>query len=190
MASTFLKSITSTDELPDDGKPHVAIVGRSNVGKSSLVNALTGGKKLAYVSATPGRTQTINLFDVDRRYILVDLPGYGFAKVPKGAKGGLIDLIDDYLANADQLALVLAMIDARHGPTDLDKDMFFHLLESHIPFVVVANKIDKLPKSKALSLLKGIAAEYPHLTVIPCSTTESDGLGAVRSAIDNAIRAR
>ncbi len=189
MASTFLKSVTDVTELPEN-KPHVAIVGRSNVGKSSLVNALTGGQKLAHVSATPGRTQLINLFDVDKRYVLVDLPGYGFAKVPKAKRGALTDLVMDYLANADALTLVLAMIDARHGPTDLDKDMFFHLLESRIPFVVVANKADKLSKSELLLLQRDLTKEYPHLTVLPCSTVEKGGLGAVREAIVAAIRNR
>src|SRR5690349_474674 len=119
MNVTFLKSAPHIEDLPESNKPHIAFVGRSNVGKSSLLNDLAGTKGLAKVSSQPGRTQMVNLFDVDNRFFLVDLPGYGYAKASKTARDRYSDLIRDYLWQAHQIRLVVLVIDSRLGPTDL-----------------------------------------------------------------------
>jgi GTP-binding protein len=188
MSSVFLRSITSAADLPPTDAPHIAVVGRSNVGKSSFVNRLTATPGLAKVSASPGRTRTINLFEVDKRYLLVDLPGYGFARAAKQEHAEYTALIDEYLANAKRIALVILLIDARHGPSELDKDMLFHLLEASTPFVMVANKADKLPRSSAAHHLQKLADTYPHVTVLPCSMETGQGFGEVKAAIDAAVR--
>ena len=188
MSATFLRSLTSTDDLPETDAPQVAMLGRANVGKSSFINHLTGQKGLANVSASPGRTRTINLYDIDRRYLLVDLPGYGYSKAAKEDREGFRAMIEGYLSSAKRLALVLLVIDARHGPTDLDRDMISFLLDSETPFVMIANKMDKLPRSKTLSILRGYANEFPHVTLIPCSTVADKSTNDIRAEIDKALR--
>lgn len=190
MHAVFLKSITDLAHVPPGKKPHVALVGRSNVGKSSLVNSLTGSKKkLARVSAAPGHTQTINFYEVDGRFFLVDLPGYGFAKAGKEKKIVLADIINDYLTNAKHLALVLLVIDARLGPTEADRLMLTELVRSKIPTVMILNKIDKLTRVQSTSLVKTLVAAYPDMKRISHSVTTSIGRGEIMEEIERAVRA-
>ena len=145
-------------QFPRDPRPEVALSGRSNVGKSSLINTLLGRKSLARVSSTPGKTITINFYDVDKKLFLVDLPGYGFAKRRPEDKAQWSALTDGYFTsnpNIDLLKLVIQLVDSRVGPTADDEMMLQFLAESEIPFVVVATKCDKLnaterKKSEAL----------------------------------------
>jgi GTP-binding protein len=188
MAVTFLKSATKLEELPADNKPHVALVGRSNVGKSSLLNHLTNQKGLARVSAEPGRTQTINLFNVDSRYYLVDLPGYGFAKTSKAKRQDFAGMLRDYLWQAQQLCLVLLIVDARIGPTDLDRDMLAYLASGKIPVVMIVNKIDKLSNSESINLQRHLEANYPQLPFIPHSNVSGKGRGEILDTIERAVR--
>jgi len=187
MTVTFLKSVTELEELPKNDKPHIAMVGRSNVGKSSLLNNLTHQKNLARVSSTPGRTQTINLFEVDHQFLLVDLPGYGFAKTSKEKRQGFSDMIHDYLWQTQQLKLVLLIIDARVGPTDLDKDMLAYLESGRIPVALIVNKIDKLPYSESVQLLRALEANYSTIPVIPHSNVTGKGRGEILEAIEQSI---
>lgn len=186
--TTFIKSATNLEQLPQGNKPHVAMVGRSNVGKSSLLNALANQKGLARVSAEPGRTQTINLFDVDGRFYLVDLPGYGFAKTSKAKREDFAGMLRDYLWQAQQLCLVLLIIDARIGPTDLDRDMLEYLASGKIPVAIIVNKIDKLSNSESINLQRMLESTYPQINFIPHSSITGQGRGEIWQVIEQAVR--
>ena len=179
MATIFVKSATTVSDLPAGSRPHVAFVGRSNVGKSSLLNALTGQKGLARVSATPGRTQMINVFDADGAYFLIDLPGYGYAKASKEKREVFASIIQEYLWNAPSLKLVLQIIDARHGLTDLDQEMLTFLRHAKIPVVIVANKVDKLSRSEALAMRRELEKTYSDAKIIFHSNVTGDGRGEI-----------
>ena len=150
-------------QFPKETQPQIAFSGRSNVGKSSLMNALLGRKKLARVSGTPGKTITVNFYDVDRKLYLVDLPGYGFAKRPYADKERWSLLTDGYFTrnpSSDALKLVLQLVDVRTGPTDEDITMINYLIDSSIPFLVVLTKCDKLSKTALSARVKEIEEEY------------------------------
>ncbi len=189
MPAIFIKSAYKIEDLPKSDKPHIALVGRSNVGKSSLLNHLTDQKGLARESSEPGRTQCMNVFEVNKRFFLIDLPGYGFAKTSKAKREGFSDMVRDYLWQVQQLKMVLLIIDARQGPTDLDRDMIEYLEAGKIPFTLVVNKIDKLSKSEATVLLQKLEATYPQTVRIPHSNVNGIGRGEIRQAIDQAVRA-
>jgi GTP-binding protein len=142
----FVTSATRTDQLPDSAG-EVAFVGRSNVGKSSLINALAGRKQLARVSNTPGRTQLINLFAEAGGGTLVDLPGYGYAKVPGRVRRDWPEMIEGYLLHREPLAMVFVLVDAEIGPTSLDVTMLDWLRANEVPHTVVATKSDKVRSS-------------------------------------------
>ena len=167
-------------QFPRDARPQIAFSGRSNVGKSSLINTILGRKSLARVSSTPGKTITINFYDVDGKLYLVDLPGYGFAKRNPADKAKWSALTDGYFtanANIDRLCLVLQLVDSRVGPTADDEMMLSFLRECELPFVVIATKIDKL---NATERKKNMAAlcEHPLVkgaSVIPFSALKGEG---------------
>jgi GTP-binding protein len=152
--ATFLTSATTPAGFPAPGLPEVAFAGRSNVGKSSLINSLTGFKGLARTSSTPGRTRMLNWFQVKapsgREVAFVDLPGFGYAKVSKDMRKGFGTLIDQYITTREELALVIVIIDARRGAEDEEKDMLPWLEEHHRKTLVVLTKADKLSKSQRL----------------------------------------
>jgi len=141
-------SLTDVKQLPTDGLPEIALVGRSNVGKSSLINKLCGKRNLAFISSTPGKTQALNYFLINESFYIVDLPGYGYARVPEHVKAGWSKLIENYLSNREQIKLVLHIVDARHEPTELDKMMAGWLDYFKIPYIIVITKIDKIARSK------------------------------------------
>lgn len=188
MKVTFLKSATNQAELPIGDKPQIAMVGRSNVGKSTLINHLANQKNLARVSATPGRTQMINLFDVDGRFLLVDLPGYGYAKNSKEKQDVMSDMIGGYLEDNKSLKLVFIIIDSRIGPTDLDREMLGFLESLSIPVVMIVNKIDKLTNSKTVETLRDLKSGYPFATLIAHSNVTGKGRGEVLEVIEQALR--
>ncbi len=188
MKVTFLKSATNLQELPRGKKPHIAFVGRSNVGKSTLLNDLAGKKGLAYVSSMPGRTQMINLFEVDSRFYLVDLPGYGYAKTSKDKRQDFIKLLGDYLSDTEQLVFVLLVIDSRIGLTELDRDMLFQLQAVGMPCAVIINKIDKLTRSELNSFLEKIGSDYPQAVLLTHSSITGKGCGEIWEAIEKAVR--
>jgi len=144
----FVKGIVGTDKILEDGKKQIAFVGRSNVGKSSLINSLTKIKDLAKSSSTPGRTQEINFFLIDNKFYFVDLPGYGFAKVSKKQREKIRKMIVWYLSYSGVKPVkVILILDAKVGIKDFDLDMLDLLKEENIETIVVANKIDKVKKS-------------------------------------------
>ena len=153
----FFKAAYKKEEIPKHSYKEIAFVGRSNVGKSSLLNMICNNFKLAYVSQKPGKTRSINFYLVDNKFVLVDLPGYGFARVPKREKKAWQTLIESYLNNRKNLKGVFALIDSRHPPTSLDKLMIDYLKSLDIPFQVILTKVDKLSKNernKAISIVK------------------------------------
>lgn len=184
----FIKSAVNVAGLPADGKPQVAILGRSNVGKSTLINSLTGQKGLSRTSATPGRTQLINLFKINNAFYLVDLPGYGYAKAAKHKRDAFQQLIFEYLDRAPLLKLAVAIIDARLGPTDLDLQLLIRLEEANIPFIVIANKIDKLNRSERAKLTRDLADKLPGARVLPHSAKTSEGRDQIFATIQEACR--
>ncbi|MFN3393769.1 MAG: ribosome biogenesis GTP-binding protein YihA/YsxC [Candidatus Thermochlorobacter sp.] len=141
----FVKSVTSPDALPKDGLPEIAFVGRSNVGKSSLLNLLMG-RKLAHTSATPGKTRELNFFLINRKFYFVDLPGYGYAKVQKSLQEEWKVLLEWYLKARTQLKLVLLLIDARHATMAIDKQMQEFLAFYGRRYALIRTKVDKLSK--------------------------------------------
>ncbi|MBM3618633.1 MAG: YihA family ribosome biogenesis GTP-binding protein [Alphaproteobacteria bacterium] len=149
----FVLGVAGLSQLPASDMPEVAFVGRSNVGKSSFVNALTGRKTLAKVSNTPGRTQQLNFFNLDGHMMLVDLPGYGFAKVPEKQKIEWVKLLKKYLRGRPQLQRVFVLVDARHGVKDLDIDMMKMLDETAVIYQVVLTKADKISKAEQEKVL-------------------------------------
>lgn len=167
-------------QIPGDPKTQIAFSGRSNVGKSSLINTLLGRKNLARVSSSPGKTITINFYDVDGKLYLVDLPGYGFAKRSPEEKKQWSALTDGYFTqnkNIDRLSLVLQLVDSRVGPTADDEMMLSFLRESELPFVVVATKVDKLNATDRKNNLETIR-NHPLITgapVIPFSSLKGEG---------------
>ncbi len=175
--------ISAGDARQFPGKPvaQIALSGRSNVGKSSLVNTILGRKALARVSSAPGKTITVNFYDVDGKFFLVDLPGYGFAKRPPQEKAKWSELTDGYFTknpNLDRLVLVLQLIDLKVGPTADDVMMLRYLAQAELPFAVIATKTDKLNKTNRTAALAALAEheDIPEGTpIIPFSALTGEG---------------
>lgn len=174
-----------TDQFPKDAVPQIAFSGRSNVGKSSLINCLLGRKSLARVSGTPGKTVTINFYDVDKKLFLVDLPGYGYARRSGEKRQVFSSLTDSYFtANplGDRLRLVVQLIDSRVGPTDDDTMMMQWLLDNGIPFIVALTKTDKLKPRELAEILDNLQHEFfrdVSVEVIPFSSVTREGKDAL-----------
>ena len=196
---SFLASYGLLKQIPPSKRMEVAFAGRSNVGKSSLINKLLGRKALAKVSAVPGKTATINFYDLDKtihinyfridgKFYLVDLPGYGYAKVAKSEKYRWAELIEGYLNDPERdLGLVLLLIDIRHPPTQLDCQMANYLIETERPFLVVLTKADKLNKTEREKRLSAIADELPcgdELTIVPFSSQTGEGVEVLRGILE------
>jgi GTP-binding protein len=147
-SAEFVVSAVYRKDYPLQTMPEIAFVGRSNVGKSSLMNKMLNRKKLVKVSRTPGRTQTVNFFRINELIYFVDLPGYGYARVPQSVRKGFGPMIERYLTGRRLLACVVHIVDARHPPTELDLIMRDYLLHQDLPVLTVATKSDKLPKGK------------------------------------------
>jgi len=155
-SAEFIISAAHQKQLPADALPEIALAGRSNVGKSSLINRMLGRKNLARTSSVPGKTQTLNYYRVNGELYFVDLPGYGYAKVSKAQRASWGKLIESYLLGREHLKLVLQIVDLRHPPTADDCAMFEWLRHYAIPTIVVATKADKVPKTHIPRHLKAV----------------------------------
>ena len=179
--SNITLTVGNAKQFPCEPRPQIALSGRSNVGKSSLINTLLGRKSLARVSSAPGKTITINYYDIDKKMFLVDLPGYGYAKRSLESKRVWSTLAEDYFTKnptPDSIKLVLQLIDIRTGPTADDVMMINWLLDAGVSFTVVATKTDKLSKSQLKAALDNLEEEYfkgTGIEVIPFSSVTREG---------------
>ncbi len=184
----FVTGIADLDQLPAADLPEVAFAGRSNVGKSSLINALTGRRQLARISQTPGRTQQINLFDLGGRLMLVDLPGYGYADAPKPAVEAWQSLVRRYLRGRSALLRTCLLIDARHGPKDNDRRFMAMLAEAAVAYQVILTKIDQVRAGERPDLIATLEADLArrlgaHPELIATSARDGLGLDRLRAAL-------
>lgn len=183
-SAEFIKGIVKADDFLSDGKPQICFIGRSNVGKSSVINALTNKKGLARTSSTPGRTQQINLFLINKSFYLVDLPGYGFADMSRAGQDELQALIRWYLWESDyKQKKVVLIIDAKVGPTVNDLEMLRTLEEYDKEVIIVANKVDKLKSSERIKQLAKIKYAIGDHEMIPCSALKRIGLAELSREI-------
>lgn len=185
---TFLGSFQH--ELPEHGLPEIAFAGRSNVGKSSLLNVMMRRKSLARTSSTPGRTQAINLFRLGEACVLADLPGYGYARVPDAVRRSWGPMIEAYLGERSTLALVVLLVDVRRDVRAEEGELRFNLTQARIPSVVVATKVDKLKKQPRQRQLAAIRRDL-HLPAgqpIPFSAHTGEGRDRLWDAIETAVR--
>jgi GTP-binding protein len=187
-SARFVKSAKQANDFPKDRKPEIAFCGRSNSGKSSLLNALTNSQGLARTSSSPGRTQLINFFLVGQTYY-VDLPGYGYAKVPKGIRDTWGEMIEGYLRNREPLKLAIMLVDSRIPPTDSDQTMKGWLDHFGIPNLIVLTKSDKISRNELTKALKIGAETLQTKEIIAFSAITGFGkeevLKKIRDAIDH-----
>ena len=175
----FLTSAAKSGQYPDETLPEVAFAGRSNVGKSSLINTLTGRKALAKVSSSPGKTRTINFFLIDGAWRIVDLPGYGYAKVSKSESQAWGKMMESYLENRSNLRKVVQLVDCRHAPTAQDKQMYEYLRYYGLDGLVVATKADKLSRNelnKNLAVIKKELELTEEDQIVPVSSLNKTGV--------------
>ena len=188
ISAEFIKSAFDEPDWPRDEKPEIAFLGRSNVGKSSLINSLLGVKGLARTSSTPGRTQSLNFFLINNRFRFVDLPGYGYAKVPKIIKASWGEMATNYLAKRSQLVLSIQIVDSRHEPTTLDLQLNEWLAAHAKPRIVVATKSDKLSKNELRKNFERVKKTLDAGLIIAYSATTGLGREEVWRAIEEATR--
>lgn len=182
-SAKFIKGIVGPDELLDQDIPQIAFVGRSNAGKSSLLNSLTNSKKLAITSKTPGRTREINVFLVNNSHFFMDLPGYGYAKAGGGVIEKISELISWYLFESPYTPKVVVLIDAVVGPTKDDFGILHELEKDGKEVVIVANKVDKIKKSHFHKRIKELRQLLPTHTLIPYSSTKKIGIAELQNEL-------
>ncbi len=185
----FITSAPSLRDCPEPDLPEICFAGRSNVGKSSLINRITNKKRLARTRNTPGKTQQMNFYQIDDAFFIVDLPGFGFAKVPKKERDRWGRDIQEYLSKRSTLKLILHLVDSRHNPTALDEEFFYWMASNEKPFAVLLTKADKLSNNKIASAkkqTKDILAEMNiEVPIIPCSANSGAGEEDIRSLISD-----
>ena len=187
LTAEFVKSAFDSRHWTMDGLPEIAFLGRSNVGKSSLINSLLARKGLARTSNTPGRTQSLNFYLINEQFYFVDLPGYGYAKVPKSMRSDWGQMAGEYLEGRETLALSVQLVDSRHKPTALDAQLNEWLLFHNKPHIIAATKADKLSSNQLKKSIAVIDSELPESAVIAYSSTSGKGRDALWNAIRDAL---
>ena len=183
----FLCSYFDARELPLEKKPEVVFVGRSNAGKSSMINKLVNRKKFAYTSSKPGKTAAINYFSIDNSIYIVDLPGYGFAQRSKTERRGWGSLIETYFSLGRDMRLVVLLIDIRHGPTEDDVMMYEYLMSKTVPFCVAATKSDKVSKTAAKEMVESISEQF-GVNAFAFSSENGEGVDTLKAIIEDLDR--
>ncbi|MBP1689700.1 MAG: GTP-binding protein [Deltaproteobacteria bacterium] len=186
-SATFVGAASEPGRFPAPSHPEVAFAGRSNVGKSSAINRLVGRRGLARTSSTPGRTQQLNFFDINDRLVLVDLPGYGYAKVSHAARDAWRPLVESYLGTRGVLAGVILIVDVRRGLEEEEDQLLEFLAALAIPALVIATKIDKLNRGAQAKALRALATGA--VPIVPFSAVTGEGVAAVWKAIAEWTRA-
>lgn len=188
--SKFILSAVNSNQFPKDDLPEVVFVGRSNVGKSSILNALLNRKNLAYVGSTPGKTQQINFFNIDEKLYFVDLPGYSFSVMGKEKSEKISKVIDSYLKSRKNIALVMMLVDIRHKPSKDDELMYEYLINSDLNFIIVPTKADKVPITKVNDYCRVIQDSLnapEEIDIIPISSTKKNNLEAIWQVISQIL---
>ncbi|MCG1009197.1 YihA family ribosome biogenesis GTP-binding protein [Salinicoccus sp. ID82-1] len=183
-------SAVSSEQYPNTGLSEIALSGRSNVGKSSFINAVAGRRNMARTSSKPGKTQTLNFYNMDDQFIFVDVPGYGYAKQSKKSREQWGRMIESYLAEREPLSAVIQLIDLRHKPTEDDVLMYNYLKHFEIPVIIICTKMDKISKSKVEKHLKIVreAIDFdPDDIIIPFSSMDKNNMPKVMDAISKFV---
>ena len=186
-SAEFIKSAFTEAEWPADSKPEIAFLGRSNVGKSSVINSLLAVRGLARTSSTPGRTQSLNFFSINERFRFVDLPGFGYARVPKNIKSSWGEMVTSYLAKRSQLVLSIHIVDSRHEPTKLDLQLHEWLQHHRKPQIIVATKSDKLSNNELRKSIERAQRVLKAERVIAYSAVTRVGRAEVWRTIEEAL---
>ena len=189
-SAEIIISAVAPKQYPDTDLPEIALAGRSNVGKSSFINTLIDRKNLARTSSKPGKTQTLNFYLIENCLHFVDVPGYGYARMSKEMLKKMGKMMEDYFSQREQLKLAIQLVDARHDPTNDDMDMIEYFKSLQIPILLVATKIDKIPKTKRVKALKNISQklQLPLKNIYGISSTEKIGFDEVYQAIIHQIQ--
>lgn len=182
----YTTTVVNKEQYPTEGLKEIAFVGRSNVGKSSLINLLTNNKKLAKTSGNPGKTRTINYFLINNSFYFVDLPGYGYAKVPRELQASWGKMMETYLIDRDELKVIVVLMDIRHKPSKGDENMIEFIKHYDIPFIIAATKADKISRGQRAKYLKvirdsiGVGSD----SIIACSTLDRTGIEDLLTKMD------
>jgi GTP-binding protein len=187
----FLTSVATLSQLPEETLPEIALAGRSNVGKSSLINRMLGRKSIAKTSGTPGKTQMLNYYNIDSQIYFVDCPGYGYAKVSHEQRRQFGNLIERYMVKREKLCLVLQLIDLRHEPSKEDVSMFSWLIHNGMNVCIVGTKADKIPRSqyqKQLKMIRNGLHVPEHIPIVLFSSVTSQGKDELWRFIEQTVQ--
>ncbi len=192
ISSEIVMSAVSPKQYPEDGRPEIALAGRSNVGKSSTINTILNRRKLARVSSSPGKTRTINFYLINEEFYLVDLPGYGYAKVSKNEKATWGKMMETYLSSRKNLYEVVLLVDIRHEPTNDDKMMYDWIKHYGYGSIVVATKSDKISKGayqKHFKVIREKLGMSPEDKIIPISSLKREGIDKLWASLEDLFMA-
>ena len=184
----FEISAVSPKQYPENNLPQIVLVGKSNVGKSSFINTMVNRKSLARTSSEPGKTRQINFYNIDEKFYFVDLPGYGYSKMSKQEQERVGQFIEHYLCNSTNITLIIFLIDIRHSPTENDKLMYNYIISSDKPFLIIANKADKIAPTKVIDTCKNLQKEINPLMdakMLPFSSEKKIYIEDVWDYIEN-----
>lgn len=187
----FEISAVRAKQYPKNNLPEIVLVGKSNVGKSSFVNTMINRKKLARTSSEPGKTRQINFYNIDETFYFVDLPGYGYSKMSKKEQEQVGLFIEDYLFNRQEISLIIFLVDIRHNPTENDKLMYNYIISSGLPFIILANKADKIAITKVDNVVKDLQKQLNpigDITTLPFSSERKIYKDDVWKIIDEYIK--